>query len=131
LISAAFWNYLREDITIALIERRPLMIELSAEHIPQELKDDDDYANYVTVLLGQVINQCFRREAGAFDSFKWTSLRSDLEKWGAGLPTSFQPITSHQQEDSQRALPFMWTFQGWHGRWRSRAVREIHSSAVY
>lgn len=65
LVHAAFWNYLREDISVALIEWRKLMIELSGMHLPTDLVFDADHANYVTVLLGQSINQCFGTDANS------------------------------------------------------------------
>lgn len=112
LVRAAFWNHLREDITVALIERRRLMIELSEEHLPHDLDFDDDYANYVTVLLGQVINHCFGSE-GALEVQKWESLRSHLGTWHGWLPGSFEIIIGDRR--SGTAFPMMGALHGWHG----------------
>jgi hypothetical protein len=32
LLSAGFWNYLREDITVALIEKRNIMVSFRMNH---------------------------------------------------------------------------------------------------
>ncbi|RJE21383.1 hypothetical protein PHISCL_06287 [Aspergillus sclerotialis] len=113
LARAAFWNYVREDITVALMERRRLMIELCPEHVPQDLEYDDDYANYVTILLGQVINQCFDQHAGQLELSQWRSLHDRLETWRACLPSSFEPVASVNPKNS--SLPFIWTLHAWHG----------------
>lgn len=112
LVRAAFWNHLREDITVALIERRRLMIELSDEHLPNDLEFDDDYANYVTVLLGQVINACFG-SAGPLEMSKWDSLRARLETWKTWLSDSFAPIMINQKNSA--SFPMMRVLHGWHG----------------
>lgn len=114
LVRAAFWNYLREDITVALIEKRRLMIELLDEHYPQ-LENDDDYANYVTVLLGQVINQCFRDDMDPLELSRWTSLKQGLETWKSCLPTSFAPIIVRLPDEMGKAFPFIGTLYPWHG----------------
>lgn len=114
LVRAAFWNYLREDITVALIEKRRLMIELLDEHYPQ-LDNDDNYANYVTVLLGQVINQCFGNAADPLELSRWSSLKKSLESWKSCLPTSFAPIIVKQPDEMGRAFPFIGTLYPWHG----------------
>ncbi|KAJ5403910.1 hypothetical protein N7509_003781 [Penicillium cosmopolitanum] len=110
---AAFWNYLREDITVALIERRKLMIELSEEHVPKNPSTDDEYANAVTILLGQVINQCFGEEASPPE--RLLLLESNLQTWKDSLPHSFTPILNRTLvKKGEKAFPFMGTLHGWH-----------------
>ncbi|KAJ5814711.1 hypothetical protein N7474_006488 [Penicillium riverlandense] len=113
LVRAAFWNYLREDITVALIEKRRLMIELSDEHYPK-LENDDDYANYVTVLLGQVINQCFGNDVDPLELSRWNSLEQNLETWKNCLPTSFAPIIVKLPNEVGSAFPFIGALHPWH-----------------
>ncbi|KAJ5128486.1 hypothetical protein N7448_002206, partial [Penicillium atrosanguineum] len=109
LVRAAFWNYLREDITVALIERRELMIELSDDHLPRNLEADDDYANYITVLLGQIINQCFGN-ADHVDLLEWSALRKRIIDWRHSLPASFTPIPVNKEGNFE----FAGTLCGWH-----------------
>lgn len=96
---------------MALIERRRLMIELSEEHLPQDLDFDDDYANYVTVLLGQVINQCFGNDVDPIQLSRWTSLENSLETWKTRLPSSFAPIIIR----NEGVFPLLGALHGWHG----------------
>lgn len=116
LARAAFWNYLREDITMALIERRRLMIKLSDDHFPRQLDHDCDHANYVTVLLGQVINHCFEG-ADPLKTSEWESLRDHLDSWYLRLPESFEPIVGHGEDPA--ASQTMKALQGWHGEYKS------------
>lgn len=113
LVRAAFWNHLREDITVALIERRRLMIELSDEHLPHDLDFDDDHANYVTVLLGQVINHCFGSES-PLETSRWDSLENHLKTWKCWLPESFEMIFEDRQ--SGAGFPMIGALHGWHGQ---------------
>ncbi|OQE22322.1 hypothetical protein PENSTE_c010G03833 [Penicillium steckii] len=115
LARASFWNFLREDITMALIERRTLMIELSDDQIPKDLVFDDDYANAITILLGQVINVGFSKAVHKVSAERFSSLGKKLEAWKASLPDSFMPIVNDDSVDrSKRPFPFMGTLHGWH-----------------
>lgn len=88
------------------------MIELSDEHPPHTLEFDDDYANYVTVLLGQVINACFG-SAGPLEMSTWDSLHARLEAWETWLPDSFAPIKINRENSAP--FPMMRVLHGWHG----------------
>lgn len=114
LARAAFWNYLREDITVALIERRKLMIELSDEHAPANPDTDDEYANTITVLLGQIINQCFGDDVSPPE--RLLLFEYNLDNWICSLPPSFTSINNGTLvEKGEKAFPFMGTLHGWHG----------------
>jgi hypothetical protein len=114
LLSAGFWNYLREDITVALIEKRSLMIQLPDGPLPTRTECDDDLANRITYLLGRVINRCLLRDAVPLGQSEWNSLRDQVQDWRASLSSSFGPIlTPHLLPNS--SLPSMWTTSGWHG----------------
>ncbi|KAF7156373.1 hypothetical protein CNMCM6106_009640 [Aspergillus hiratsukae] len=96
LLSAGFWNYLREDITVALIEKRSLMIQLPDEALPTRTESDDDLANRITYLLGRVINRCLLRDAPPLDQSEWNGLRDQFEDWRTSLPSSFEPVLTPQ-----------------------------------
>lgn len=113
LLSAGFWNYLREDITVALIEKRSLMIQLSDEPLPTRTECDDDLANRITYLLGRVINRCLLCDAVPLDQCEWNGLRDQLEDWRTSLPSSFDPILTPDLLPNS-AFPGMWTTSGWH-----------------
>lgn len=92
------------------------MIELSEEHVPKSPSTDDEYANAVTILLGQVINQCFGEEASPPE--RLLLLESNLKTWKDSLPHSFTPILNRTLvKRGKKAFPFMGTLHGWHGTW--------------
>ncbi|CAG8902806.1 unnamed protein product [Penicillium egyptiacum] len=114
LLSAGYWNYLREDITVALIEQRGLMITLSNQNAPPEPIEDADFANYVTFLLGKIINRCLSVDSNALGPLEWEAMKTDLEKWKSSLPSSFDTIQTPGL-GKQSAFPSIWTLRSWHG----------------
>lgn len=94
------------------------MIELSDEHLPRDLEFDDDYANYVTVLLGQVINCCLDENATLLEMSQWSHLHHSLEEWRACLPASFEPLTLASNFKPNHGLFHIWAVHGWHGTQR-------------
>lgn len=115
LLSAGFWNYLREDITVALIQKRCLMIELSAQKLPHAVDGEDDFPNYITFLLGKVINRCLPEDALALDVLEWESLKNQLEHWRASFPSSAEPIHTPGLGNPSK-FPSLWTTRRWHGK---------------
>ncbi|KAJ5421895.1 hypothetical protein N7491_010340, partial [Penicillium cf. griseofulvum] len=108
LLSAGYWNYLREDITVALIEQRGLMITLSNQNAPPEPIEDTDFANYVTFLLGKIINRFT-----CIEPLEWEAMKADLDKWKSSLPSSFDAIqTPGLRKES--SFPSIWTLRSWH-----------------
>lgn len=114
LLSAGYWNYLREDITVALIEQRGLMITLSDQDAPPEPTEDTDFANYVTFLLGRVINRCLSVDSYALSPLEWEALKADLDKWKSSLPSSFDTLETPGLR-KQSSFPSIWTLRSWHG----------------
>ncbi|GKZ18227.1 hypothetical protein AbraIFM66951_000400 [Aspergillus brasiliensis] len=113
LLSAGYWNYLREDITVALIEHRGLMITLSDQDAPPQPTDDMDFANYITFLLGQVINRCLAVDSPPLGVLEWEALKADLDQWKSALPPSFDAIETPGLR-LQSNFPSRWTLRSWH-----------------
>lgn len=116
LLSAGYWNYLREDITVALIEQRGLMITLSNQNAPPELIEDTDFANHITFLLGKIINRCLSVDSSALSSLEWEAIKADLDKWKSSLPSSFNVIQTPGLR-KQSSFPSIWTLRSWHGKY--------------
>jgi hypothetical protein len=114
LLSAGFWNYLREDITVALIEQRSLMINLSGQNAPPEPTDDLDFANSITFLLGKIINRCLSIDSPALNLLEWEAMMADLDNWKSSLPLSFDVIETPGLR-TQRSFPSIWSLRSWHG----------------
>ena len=113
MIRAGFWNYLREDITVALMEKRNLMIELNDPHPPLESNGEDDFANRITYVLGRVINCCLQQESVALGRSEWTSLKEELDDWMMSLPSSFKPIATPWLH-GESFFPSLWNTSKWH-----------------
>lgn len=116
LLSAGYWNYLREDITVALIEQRGLMITLSNQNAPSEPIEDADFANSITFLLGKIINRCLAVDSQALAPLEWEAMKSELDKWKASLPSSFDTIQTPGL-GKQSSLPSIWTLRSWHSEY--------------
>ncbi|TPR08774.1 Glycolipid 2-alpha-mannosyltransferase family protein [Aspergillus niger] len=114
LLSAGYWNYLREDITVALIEHRGLMITLSDQDAPPQPTDDMDFANYITFLLGRVINRCLAVDSPPLDIIEWKALKADIDQWRSALPPSFDTIQTPGLK-TRSNFPSIWTLRSWHG----------------
>ncbi|KAJ5542470.1 hypothetical protein N7535_004891, partial [Penicillium sp. DV-2018c] len=113
LISAGYWNYLREDITVALIERRGLMITLSDQNMPPEPTDDTDFANHVTLLLGRIINRCLSIDSPALDLSEWEAMKNELDNWRSSLPSSFNAVETPGLRP-RSSFPSRWALRSWH-----------------
>jgi hypothetical protein len=125
LLSAGYWNYLREDITVALIEQRGLMITLSDQNAPPHPTEDADFANYITFLLGKIINRCLSVDSSALSSLEWEAMKADLDKFISSLPPSFDTIQTPSL-GRQSSFRFTWTLRSWHGEY-SRST--LHSAS--
>ncbi|KAJ5985093.1 hypothetical protein N7522_012289 [Penicillium canescens] len=113
LLSAGYWNYLREDITVALIEQRSLMITLSGQNAPPEPTDDLDFANSITFLLGKIINRCLSIDSPALGLLEWEAMKADIDNWKSSLPPSFEVIETPGLR-MQSSFPSIWTLRSWH-----------------
>ncbi|KAL2216007.1 hypothetical protein M432DRAFT_123647 [Thermoascus aurantiacus ATCC 26904] len=114
LLSAGFWNYLREDITVALIDKRPLKIDLSTVWMPRPV-EDDDWSNMISLLLGKVINICLGDDARTVSFSEWKSLKDQVDEWRRSLPASFEPVSPLPTGGHPKSsFPELWLFRGWH-----------------
>ncbi|CAI7662400.1 unnamed protein product [Penicillium glandicola] len=132
LVSAGYWNYLREDITVALIEQRGLMITLSNQNAPPEPTEDTDCANYITFLLGKIINRCLSVDSHALSLIEWETMKAELDKWKPSLPSSFNTIQTPGLT-KQGSFPSIWTLRSWHGIEDMEGLRrklEYHATEI-
>lgn len=88
LLRAGFFNYLREDITYALINRCTLKIDPSRLRQAYEPATDEDQLNVFTLLLGRTINAAFGRDRTLEDL---VVLREELSRLLSSLPSHFRP----------------------------------------
>jgi hypothetical protein len=60
LLQAAAWNYLREEITVALECQRPVRLNIHIDVRDVDHQTESMHANTVTYILARVINHCFQ-----------------------------------------------------------------------
>ena len=108
---AAFFNYLREDITFSLINRCPLKMDLDNVVVPMRGADDEDQLNVAALHLANAINTVFVN--GRSSRMK----ASDAERfwvWHSSLPRQFVPYFESDVEDSADTLPVIRMFRDCH-----------------
>ncbi|KAF2494557.1 hypothetical protein BU16DRAFT_582463 [Lophium mytilinum] len=116
LAQAGFWNYLREDITVALECRRPLHMRMFAGRgMPRDMTGmEQDWGNGVTWVLAELVNLHFT-DSGADGveerAASWERLKNELEQWKRGLPAGFEPIEGAGGEGG--VFPVLWMLRPW------------------
>lgn len=118
LLQAGVWNYLREEITVALECRRPVRTSLQMEFDAGMKYSDSMQANIITHLLARIMNYCFK-ETGSnqmtnVEPLDWQSLRRELSSWESQLPPSFETYSTAEKPNNP--FPSLWLFQPWHGQ---------------
>ena len=115
LVQAGFWNYLREDITVALEFRRPLHMKLDIETpIPNAMTGlPHDHANRVTYLLAKIINFCWGNGSSAGRTNNWRFLSKEMSEFQIALPRGFSPYSSAPKPESH-PLPSTWALRPYH-----------------
>ena len=128
LVSAGFFNYLREDITFSLINRTPLKLDttvyathdLAAEQTAHTNGSTaENYLNLVTLILADTINLAFRD--GQVDSFRAKMLENRLQCWVDALPARSRPYYTEDSQVDGEALPRIYMFSDAHV-----AIRQYH-----
>ena len=119
LAQAGAWNYLREEITVALECRRCTRISIYFDFDPSREYSDSTRANIASFILAKVINYSFRetprrRDDDTERSATWQSLFRELKAWKECLPQHFEPFSNAAKADSP--FPSLWLLQPWHGK---------------
>lgn len=92
------------------------MITLSDQNAPPEPTEDADFANYITFLLGKIINRCLSVDSSALSPLEWEAMKADLDEWKSSLPPSFDTIQTPGL-GKQSGFPSVWTLRTWHGEY--------------
>ena len=126
LLQAGAWNYLREEITVALQYRRPVRTGLIFESHVTKRGGDDMIANDISYLLARIINFCFSlssdRNSQEDRTIDWQCIHADLLEWKNGLPSSFEPVSTAPKAGN--AFSSIWMLRPWH----SMQLDGLHSS---
>lgn len=117
LSQSGTWNYLREEITMALELRRPVRMGAGFEFVPSKDMNDDMWANYMSYILARIIDFCFDDVAGMTledRNMTWQELNEEVSAWRTNQPESFNPFSIAPK--SGNAFPSIWLLQPWHGK---------------
>ncbi|KAK6007358.1 hypothetical protein QM012_004172 [Aureobasidium pullulans] len=116
LLQAGAWNYLREEITVALECRRLVRLNIRLNLRNAVSGPDSMHANTVTYILARVINLCFGQDESGkileFNEDEWSSLNEELMLWRDNLPTTYAPYS--QAPKPGNPFPSEWDLQPWH-----------------
>ncbi len=117
LAQTGTWNYLREEITVALESRRSVRFSTGFHFVPELVMADDQWANAITFILAKTINLCFSdasNESMDERNNLWQALAAELASWRHGLPITFQPFSTASRAGN--VFPSIWLLQPWHGK---------------
>jgi hypothetical protein len=115
LLQAGAWNYLREEITVALECQRPVRLNIHFDVRSADHRSESMHANTITYILARVINQCFIEDnegLGLFDSDIWTELHNKLTLWHSSLPSTYAPYSRAPRAGNP--FPSEWYLRPWH-----------------
>ena len=96
LLQAGAWNYLREEITVALECQRPVRLNVHIDVRTASSQSESMHANTITYILARVINHCFTRidtNPGQFDNDEWMDLNDLLIFCNDNLPPTYKPYS--------------------------------------
>ncbi|KAF3037387.1 hypothetical protein E8E12_008123 [Didymella heteroderae] len=128
ILQTGAWNYLREEITVALIRRRGVRMGQIFDFHSQTGCRRVNPSDQITYLLAKIINFSFEdnseRQTLQERRLLWQSLRADIDRWEATLPQNFAPFSLAVQRDDP--FPAIWMLQPCHvAAQQYRAVAEI------
>ncbi|KAI9657051.1 MAG: hypothetical protein M1821_003217 [Bathelium mastoideum] len=115
LVQAGFWNYIREDITVALEFRRPLHMKIGTRvPTPRAMtRTLYDYANTITYILAKIIDFCWGNTRSEETPSDWHFLNEELTTFRTQLPSDF---SSYSSAPKPGTLPFrsIWMLRPYH-----------------
>lgn len=121
---ACFWNFLRQDITVALRTRQPLRFDINKNDLSICLHDESEagQSNKMTYILAKVVNFCFDNYSNVSDAGVIANnsernkqrelLQHEVLEWKVTpLP---RPTTYYSHPGAVGALPVLYYFNSWH-----------------
>lgn len=133
LAQAGAWNYLREEITVALECQRPVRTNIRLDLKALGICSDSMFANIITYILARIINHCFTQDA--IDEhmeqrrLDWYKLDGELKWWMESLPGSYAPFSVAAKIGNE--FPSEWHLRPWHGKFLySTGYRHIRRLAL-
>lgn len=119
LREAAFWVYLRQDIYMAILNQRPMKVDLSSISLPKtpplaSCSLDCTWARRMVAIMAHIVAFCFGDSDKSLS--KWNELRAQAHDWNAQKPNSYEPYYWRDRDvDAGRYWPDYWLTADWHG----------------
>lgn len=97
---ANFFVYLRHEITIALTEGLPLQFDPLSWNItkPEAGAREDDFANYLMLLIGHIVNVIHSGDDSLSDRI---CLKSQIDEWYSSVTQEFRGIPYGEVTDNK------------------------------
>ena len=117
ILQVGAWNYLREEITVALIQRRGVRMGGIFDGQIESHLEDILPSDIISYLLGKIINFSFtntRQKSLEERLDYWASLRSALEDWNRRLAPDYSPFSSAVVRGNP--FPSVWMLQPCHSK---------------
>jgi hypothetical protein len=133
ILQTGAWNYLREEITVALIQRRAVRMGQIFDIYRQNGCRFVFPSDQISYLLAKTINFCFEsiceRDTLQERRLQWQSLRADVNRWQKSLPLGFAPFSLAVKANN----PFrsIWMLQPYHGKERPPADARSSTDHVH
>lgn len=107
LSAACFWVGLRQEIYSAMMNQRPVWINLDNGLVDRSLEpaEDHTWANRAVVHCADVLNFCFGDDAQHAAS-RWQELDEYSRKWTKAIPQTFRPL--YHDNSGTQAFPEIW-----------------------
>ncbi|KHN98996.1 uncharacterized protein MAM_03458 [Metarhizium album ARSEF 1941] len=116
LWKAAFWIYLRQDIYMAILDHRPVRIDLSRCWLWREPqpRNDAQWSQLIMLIVAEITRFCFSQPT-ARRAEKWQELREQVDEWRRLRPQSFHPYYfAERNVEMGRYFPEIWLSEQWH-----------------
>lgn len=121
LSQAGTWNYIREEITVALQHRRTVRFSPEFKFIPDVIMPDDVWANAISFTLARIINFAFNVPASDQVVIRllekrmaaWDNLAVEVALWRQRLPDSCKPFSTAVKTGNP--FPSIWFLRPWYG----------------
>jgi hypothetical protein len=107
LSAACFWVGLRQEIYSAMMNQRPVWINLDNGLVDRSLDpaEDHTWANRAVIHCADVLNFCFGDNA-QHPASRWQELDEYSRRWAEAVPPSFRPL--YQDNSGTQAFPEIW-----------------------
>ncbi len=124
LACASYWVGMRQEIYVAVMNAKPLSIDMVDSLVDRKLTEADDYtwSNRAVAHCADVINLCFGQRSAVDFPQQWEKLKAWNAEWRCSRPDTWTPIYSENWDGNPGTFPkrlYLSSCLGMSSRWRS------------